>query len=188
MIIVTEKRALKKNPSAACCLLLSNLWNRSCISFHMCRFFANCTLLLLYPQKREGKWENKINALQLSISWLDLIMRICSIMSNVQKWFCNTQTFFLDFPDFYTMIHHCKITILVHTQKSGEILVGRKVDKSLLFCDIFGIILGQKTNNLEEEKTPKKCPCFLRKKTFFGLVLFLGFVNCLMLCRILVES
>ena len=94
MIIVTEKRALKKNPSAACCLLLSNLWNRSCISFHMCRFFANCTLLLLYPQKREGKWENKINALQLSISWLDLIMRICSIMSNVQKWFCNTQTFF----------------------------------------------------------------------------------------------
>ena len=117
MIIVTEKKGIEKNPSAACCLLLSNLWNRSCISFHMCRFFANCTLLLLYPQKREGKWENKINALQLSISWLDLIMRICSIMSNVQKWFCNTQTFFLDFPDFYTMIHHCKITILVHTHK-----------------------------------------------------------------------
>ena len=88
------------------------------------------------------------------------------------------------------MIHHCKITIYF-CKKKEEILLGRKVDKSLLFCDIFGIILGQKTNNLEErrERTYKKMPLLTRsleKKTFSLLVLRV--VNCLMLCRILVES
>ena len=72
-------------------------------------------------------------------------------------------------------------------QKEGR----RKVDKSLLFCDIFGIILGQKTNNLEErrERDIQKMPLLTRsleKKTFSLLVLRV--VNCLMLCRILVES
>ena len=60
MIIVTKKGIEKKT-------LPSKSFKQILHLFHMCRFFANCTILLRLCtlKKKEGKWENKINALQL---------------------------------------------------------------------------------------------------------------------------
>ena len=86
-----------------------------------------------------------------NFSWLDFI-RICSIMSLYDDR--------NDFP--FRKVHKSRAFsddsslqnyyVYTFAKREGEILLGRKVDKSLLFCDIFGIILGQKTNNLEERR------------------------------------
>ena len=157
-----------------------------------CKLHYTITTAPCVPsKKKEGKWENKINALQL------FLVRFHQNMFNyvfVQlKWFsfCHSAQTYI----FYQVKNFSDDSSLqnyyILLQKKEEILLGRKVDKSLLFCDIFGIILGQKTNNLEErrERTYKKMPLLTRsleKKTFSLLVLRV--VNCLMLCRILVES
>ena len=105
-----------------------------------------------------------------NFSWLDFI-RICSIMSLYDDR--------NDFP--FRKVHKSRAfsddsslqNYYILLQKKEEILLGRKVDKSLLFCDIFGIILGQKTNNLEErrERDIQKMPLLTRsleKKTFLS--------------------